>query len=91
MIESSLCPLCGVLEKSGDHLFFLCDYSETVWVKVLTWQGFSRRSMGLKEEVTCAVANVNGKSAIAKWFRMALVGCAYLIWQERSLGVFQAI
>ncbi|KAH0686595.1 hypothetical protein KY290_018206 [Solanum tuberosum] len=83
VIESKLCPLCGIEHESIDHLFFQCSFSSSIWSKLLLWQGDRRSTMKWQEEIQWAVLNANGKNVKATMYRASIVACAYLIWQEK--------
>ncbi|KAH0690028.1 hypothetical protein KY289_017386 [Solanum tuberosum] len=89
VVESKLCPLCGIEYESIDHLFFQCSFSSSIWSKLLLWQGDRRSTMKWQEEIQWAVLNANGKNVKATMYRASIVACAYLIWQDRNTRVTQ--
>ncbi|OIT21044.1 hypothetical protein A4A49_60497, partial [Nicotiana attenuata] len=83
------CPLCSNEDESIDHLFFHCQYSATIWDRILGWQGIARKSNGWQEEIGCAVRYGQGKSLDATLYRMTLACCLYCLWHRRNMRLFQ--
>ncbi|XP_019258998.1 PREDICTED: uncharacterized protein LOC109237183 [Nicotiana attenuata] len=49
------CVLCRTEKESVQHLFFECEYSKSLWNKILAWQGMSREVQGWEQELAWAV------------------------------------
>ncbi|XP_019241488.1 PREDICTED: uncharacterized protein LOC109221461 [Nicotiana attenuata] len=89
IVNNMICPLCESEDESREHLFFLCKYSESVWSRLLKWQGIRRKHMGWIMEQEWVERYARGKNGSADIYRMTLAACVYAIWQERNLRVFQ--
>nr|XP_009794770.1 PREDICTED: uncharacterized protein LOC104241523 [Nicotiana sylvestris] len=89
IVSNMDCPLCESEDESREHLFFLCKYSESVWSRLLKWQGIRRKPIEWSMEQEWAKRYARGKNGSADIYRMTLAACGYAIWQERNLRIFQ--
>ncbi|XP_071728294.1 uncharacterized protein [Rutidosis leptorrhynchoides] len=86
---NSLCPLCGRIPDSIDHLFFECCYSRNVW-KIM-------KSMILFQGLTCKIGDIitsmsNYPFKNQIWSvitRLVIAAAVYYIWQERNKRLFK--
>ncbi|XP_060180113.1 uncharacterized protein LOC132609918 [Lycium barbarum] len=86
--DQIMCPLCESANESVEHVFFKCNYSTSVWKKLLGWLGYNRDAMEWTNEMTWLTAQVNGRAAQSHMVRMVVAASVYYVWQERNNRVF---
>lgn len=86
---SSACSLCEKVEESHEHLFFQCNYSTSIWSKLLQWMGIQRNVQGWDAEKQWAIRHALGKKQMCATYRMLLACAVYYIWQERNWRTFR--
>ncbi|XP_020264077.1 uncharacterized protein LOC109840002 [Asparagus officinalis] len=74
--------------ETCEHLYFECQYSATVWNKIMDWLSYRWKSCKWNQ-LTTWYSNLKGIGFKKKLKRMALSAAVYLIWQERNLRIFQ--
>ncbi|XP_071694959.1 uncharacterized protein [Rutidosis leptorrhynchoides] len=86
---NSLCPLCGRIPDSVDHLFFKCCYSRNVWKtmkSMILFQGLPHK-IG---EIITVMSNYPFKNQIWSVItRLVIAPAVYYIWQERNKRLFK--
>ncbi|GJV55862.1 RNA-directed DNA polymerase, eukaryota, reverse transcriptase zinc-binding domain protein [Tanacetum coccineum] len=81
------CPLCLKVEDSHKHLFFDCDYSNTVWIEVQ--KILNERDLNNLNECMHKLSCLPCKKSI--WSivrRLCIANTVYHIWVERNSRIF---
>ncbi|GJZ52112.1 RNA-directed DNA polymerase, eukaryota, reverse transcriptase zinc-binding domain protein, partial [Tanacetum coccineum] len=85
--KSWKCPLCLKVEDSHKHLFFDCDYSNTVWIEVQ--KILNERDLNNLNECMHKLSCLPCKKSI--WSivrRLCIANTVYHIWVERNSRIF---
>lgn len=78
---------CRHEEESQRHLFFICDWSCRLWVKIKSWLRIGRRMMSLNSALRGL--HPKKKSMEARMRRVSLGITVYLFWEERNKLFFE--
>ncbi|XP_016501732.2 uncharacterized protein LOC107820043 [Nicotiana tabacum] len=89
IIAEQTCSLCNKENETVQHLFFDCETTRKIWLRLLEWQGIRRPKKSWQEEVTWMAQISKGKSACATVCKMTLAAVVYHILQERNSVIFQ--
>lgn len=84
-----ICPLCGQVSESHEHLFFTCSFSFSLWLQVKEWVGLKRRMSTMASALKWMKKEVKGKGWKTKAKRMAFAATVYYIWKARNALVFE--
>lgn len=88
ILETAVCPLCGLDAETMDHLFFVCPYSKQCCAIIAD---ITNVPVDLTNVETC-LASLNAvrgrfrRQVLYSWY----VGIMYTIWQERNRAMWQA-
>ncbi|GJU19094.1 RNA-directed DNA polymerase, eukaryota, reverse transcriptase zinc-binding domain protein [Tanacetum coccineum] len=88
--KSWKCPLCLKVEDSHKHLFFDCDYSNTLWIEVQKMM--NERDLNNLNECMHKLSCLPCKNSI--WSivrRLCIADAVYHIWEERNSRIFNQI
>ncbi|XP_008240710.1 PREDICTED: uncharacterized protein LOC103339206 [Prunus mume] len=90
IVNSPLCPICGQLEETVEHLLFLCPWTQAVWFGAplsyrVNLQGFSTFDKWLLEVLSLKDM---GKKEIMNLFSMISFTC-WEIWKSRCNFIFK--
>ncbi|OMO78705.1 reverse transcriptase [Corchorus capsularis] len=88
-LDSMDCVLCGQHTDCRDHIFFTCDYSKKVWMKVLAACRLHRTVGNWHYEFQWALSKLKGKSLLSLILKLAWNAFCYVIWRERNRRLFQ--
>jgi hypothetical protein len=81
------CVFCQDHEESHAHLFFACNWTSTLWMKVKSWLRLNRGMTTINSAVRGL--HLKGKAAVTRMKRVSLSIVVYLIWEERNRRVFE--
>ncbi|KAJ9536236.1 hypothetical protein OSB04_un000585 [Centaurea solstitialis] len=79
------CSLCGLCMDSHNHLFFECQFSESVWNQIrlqVEWRMAPSRWDDMLELISASTAVLSLKH------KLALAATVYFIWRERNRRIF---
>ena len=76
----SNCLLCQIELETIDHLFFGCDYSKSIWERILALCGVRRGIGSWEEELAWAVNQLKGKSLRSIVLILAWKAVIYHMW-----------
>ena len=82
------CELCFCNEKTHQHIFFECSYSQCVLQNVFSNQGF-RTGLYRVEDVLMALAYCQLQQVHRQAFNGCLTAAVYCIWTERNSRLHQ--
>lgn len=83
-----ICNMCSREVESGNHLFFLCDFSSVVWDGVAEWSGANRVAGDWEMVEHTFLAHCGSSTGKQKLYRLVLSIVVYQIWKERSKRKF---
>ncbi|XP_022018820.1 uncharacterized protein LOC110918847 [Helianthus annuus] len=83
------CLMCYENNDSHNHLFFECNYSTQVWIKVCGKGGMNTVSPEWEAIVSWLAARASSKSAINFISRLIVAASIYFVWQERNARIFK--
>jgi len=89
IVCDQLCVLCGNVDETRDHLFFVCEFSYEIWSSLLCWLGIQRTAgdwQGVLQSAHC-----QSNSSASCIFRMCISIAVYFIWRERNARKFQQV
>ncbi|XP_023639036.1 uncharacterized protein LOC111830685 [Capsella rubella] len=82
MLISPLCPLCNTQNESRDHLFFRCDYSDSIWSFFTTRIRLSPPPVFM--DCLLWLHNASRNKNISYITKLIFQASIYLIWKERN-------
>ncbi|XP_062109607.1 uncharacterized protein LOC133821148 [Humulus lupulus] len=86
MLDSQLCPVCGVVNESLGHLFFDCYLSRQVLILIFSWLGFQAWPIDFPSWLVWLANRRSG--VIADIIFSVLAAVVYGIWRNRNQCVF---
>ncbi|KAH7673296.1 Reverse transcriptase zinc-binding domain-containing protein [Dioscorea alata] len=89
IIDSNVCGFCNVSCENVEHLFFQCDFIQTVWSRILVAMKVHRRPFTWRREVSWFMRKANGKTLLASMRRTTFAASVYAIWKVRNELIFQ--
>ncbi|XP_062086279.1 uncharacterized protein LOC133792394 [Humulus lupulus] len=87
-LETCLCPVCELDQKSHDHLFFKCPFSQQVLCEVQTSLGLQLWPFSYSEWQVWMEGRPKG--LLQKISAALLAASVYYIWTNRNWGIFEA-
>ena len=81
------CVFCQDHEESHAHLFFACNWTSILWMKVKSWLRLNRGMTTINSAVRGL--HLKGKAVVTRMKRVSLSIVVYLIWEERNRRVFE--
>jgi hypothetical protein len=81
------CVFCHDHDESHSHLFFACNWTSLLWMKVKSWLRLNRGMSTTNSAVRGL--HLKGKIAVTRMKRVSLSIIIYLIWEERNIMVFE--
>ncbi|XP_075101599.1 uncharacterized protein LOC142177038 [Nicotiana tabacum] len=87
--ESVLCSTDT--EETLNHLFFECNYSKTIWHKLLQWTGMQRQVRSWNEELVWLANITRSKHPRASILAFIFSATVYHVWMERNSRSFQQL
>ncbi|XP_062117273.1 uncharacterized protein LOC133831119 [Humulus lupulus] len=88
-VDSNLCPLCEIEMETHAHLFFDCDFSQRLMIRVRDWLGAAIWPSKYPEWLNWMEGRPNG--LLQKIAATALAAAIYFIWLNRNSCVFDCI
>ncbi|XP_039014380.1 uncharacterized protein LOC120144379 [Hibiscus syriacus] len=85
------CVLCGLDEKSRNHIFGDCPYACRVWDVVLQACRLPCRLRGWEDNLTWLICNLRGNFLIVCILKIAWTNFLYFIWEERNFIIFRGV
>lgn len=79
---SPLCLMCNNCDENRNHLFFLCQYSWTVWESAALRCGIQPERTW--DRLLLQLASLGPRSTKGMLLRLCWQGCIYWIWMERN-------
>lgn len=89
VVNSEVYVLCNSTKETIEHLFFDCDFSNTIWSKVLKAINVGRKPLPWTREVSWFCRKAAGKTLLAKARKTALAASVYTVWRARNSVIFQ--
>ncbi|XP_060185419.1 uncharacterized protein LOC132614883 [Lycium barbarum] len=90
MTVDTKCKLCRVELENRDHLFVFCEFTKTLWKRLLNWINKTIHiATTWEHHLTWAVANAREKSQNAQLFRILYAEYTYALWEERNQRTFE--
>lgn len=86
---SPRCVFCSNLMESARHLFFQCQFSQSVWGSIRGWLGLHRPMSSLEATAKFLKKFVKGSSWQSKTKRIAFGCTVYYIWMARNKRIFE--
>ena len=90
-VSELLCPLCSQQHDSRSHLFFECNYSSQVWLRVAQKAGLQPRPCQWDQIVTRLIPRAKKKSAQNVIDKLIFAATVYYVWQERNARLFKKV
>ncbi|KAL4578257.1 hypothetical protein LXL04_014377 [Taraxacum kok-saghyz] len=88
MVESILCPVCGVAVESIDHLFVECSQLREIWHRLAIWWGVDvPRECTLRSFLDWS-RHVVGSSGQRKAFEAVIITTVWVLWNFRNASIF---
>ncbi|XP_062103340.1 uncharacterized protein LOC133814390 [Humulus lupulus] len=85
-LNSVMCPTCDMQQESHDHLFFQCQFSQLVRIRIAEWLGNAIWPVQFKDRSSWMMGKPKGlKKMLAA---AALAASVYLIWWNRNNCLF---
>nr|GEW45364.1 hypothetical protein [Tanacetum cinerariifolium] len=84
-----LCTFCGKVTDSHDHLFFDCNFPNSIWVLLKNMVRLDNAPSRWCDIVKFMINRPINKSIWSILQRLVLGATVYFIWQERNLRLFQ--
>lgn len=81
------CSFCQSKSEEIDHLFFECDYTKSVWSKVLSHYSIIRNPQCWRTEIQWFKRRTRGRSKTQKMLKTLLAATLYFLWMERNRRV----
>ncbi|XP_057246745.1 uncharacterized protein LOC130589491 [Beta vulgaris subsp. vulgaris] len=85
---SPLCKLCGTDIENVQHLFFNCQYSNTVWCNVLRYLNLQPQGTA-QQDMEMAIRKARSTKDRSKLFVMMYTESVYSIWLQRNAKYFR--
>ncbi|KAL2935182.1 hypothetical protein RDABS01_018300 [Bienertia sinuspersici] len=79
-----LCVFCQSADKTIEHLFFGCQFTQDVWQRVLNKLGYKRNVTNHNNEIDYAVRSSRRKSDKAKVYCKLFAEYIYAIWLQTN-------
>lgn len=79
-----LCLLCGLKNETRDHLYFMCQYSWTVWSRAS--QRCAETPIPDWNVSLQTLCNIRGSKIKRNLLRIAWQASIYVLWAERNTG-----
>lgn len=89
MTIDTTCSFCQHSFEDIPHLFFDCQFTGTIWRKVMSAIGIVGMPTQWDAVRRWLHRNAKGKSVRARTIKTAFSCTAYHVWQERNLRIFQ--
>lgn len=83
------CELCLKDIDSVDHLFFCCEFTKAVWVKVLQKLNCQHQPREWQNEWRWIQRKGRGRSRKANMISAAFSATIYYVWEERNGRIFR--
>ncbi|XP_010674590.1 uncharacterized protein LOC104890711 [Beta vulgaris subsp. vulgaris] len=83
-----VCKLCDDKNKIIEHLFFECQYTNTVWSHPLRVINIHRRGQGFNMELQAACRKAHSKTRKARIYVMLFTEAIYMLWHQRNQKTF---
>ena len=83
LINSMSCVFCRADVEDRNHLFFNCQFTAGIWLKILKLCGFSRMPRNWENELLWVIAN-KGKSFCSITRKIAWGATVYHLWGHRN-------
>src|ERR1051325_11103599 len=79
-------PKCCLCDTSEDlqHLFFACNFSNKVWLEILSWLKVQHTPLEWDKEVDWIIQKINKNSGCTKILKIAFTEVVYEIWKHRN-------
>nr|GEU69171.1 RNA-directed DNA polymerase, eukaryota, reverse transcriptase zinc-binding domain protein [Tanacetum cinerariifolium] len=87
--DMNVCILCKENDKSHDHLFFKCNFSQTIWRKLKPLMQFKSNADKWNDIIEELTEKHNNDSIWSIVRRLCLAGAVYAIWRERINMIFR--
>ncbi|GAV87712.1 zf-RVT domain-containing protein, partial [Cephalotus follicularis] len=89
IVHSACCLFnCGD-NKSVEHLFFACPYTQGIWIKVLRKCNINRQILPWAEEILWLADHTNGNKPPLVLRKLAIGATVYHVWMERNRRSFK--
>lgn len=90
-IDDGTCALCQKNEENVDHLFFSCNFTSKVWIKVQQLCLVNRDIKGWTEEVQWLCCHLNGYYFTNQLRRLSLAVPVYRIWLAQNMKIYKGV
>ncbi|GKE89236.1 reverse transcriptase domain, reverse transcriptase zinc-binding domain protein [Tanacetum coccineum] len=83
------CSLCEMIPDSHEHLFFDCDFSQSVWNHMMRLTGFSFTSNDIYSLISSLQPISKRRTIKSVVVKLIIAASTYFIWQERNWRLFK--
>lgn len=89
IVESVMCPICGDIPETPDHIFAACGFAQMVWTFVSQWCGIPEiYAFGLRDLLELD-AVISGSAKFKKAFQAVCLTSLWCIWKARNQVIFE--
>ena len=88
MIESISCVFCRTNVEDRNHLFFGCQFTVDIWLRILRLCGYHRTPRNWENELLWVIAT-KGKSFCSITKRIAWGATIYHLWRQRNSRMYE--
>ncbi|XP_071716755.1 uncharacterized protein [Rutidosis leptorrhynchoides] len=88
-LYSTRCPVCDEDLESVEHLFVSCKFSKDVWSRIFKWWNFNLPQNLVFSDLFLGKSTSTMSTLGTKIWQSVEWICAYYIWKNRNMMVFQ--
>lgn len=91
-VTSRLCPLCCLIDEDVNYLFFKCQFSKEVWLKICSWTKFMPRNPSSGDDLLMLIKGSAANRNLGVGLSTppcGISGSAETTWRLRKLSRFR--
>ena len=88
LIDSILCPVCGIGVETIDHIFAGCSQLKEVWCRIAIWWGVDTPQEWSVQSIFEWPEVLRAKDGQRKAFEAVLLTTFWVLWNFRNASVF---
>ena len=87
--ESRACVLCGIADKTTNHLFLHCDVVSLIWRKVMDWLDVNFLTPHIFVSQFACWSDSSNSRLLFKAFCLIWHAVVWSVWKERNARIFK--
>ena len=88
IMDSSLCPICGLFPENAQHLFFGCDLARSIALRICHWWNLNWTDNSSFDEWNSWFASIRLSGKLKMLLEGVFLTFWWLIWSFRNRSIF---